>query len=246
MRRDFIFVGILGVVLTIVGEVLAITFDIFPFVASEEGQLIDNAFEILLIVAIPVFTFVVVVLLYSVLRFRVRGEEEEPRPSFYRTNAIFSGWVVITTVIALAVLIYPGIVGMNELRADNFAELEVQVVAEKWDWTFIYPEYDITIEEADEFVLPADTRVRFEITSKDILHSFWVPAFRMKTDAVPGRVNTMFVTTTETGSFAEDANVRVQCAELCGTGHARMRTGLVIMETGEFQDWIIDMQSVTQ
>lgn len=238
MRRDLIIVGLFWVVLTILGEILVSVMDIFPFLASEEGQLIDDAFKFLMVMAVPVFAFVVSVLVYSVLRFRHQDGVEEARPAFKRVNGIFAGWLLVTSALAVIILIYPGIAGIRELRADSPPDIEVQVIAEKWEWTFIYSDYDITIKDANELVLPVDARVRFEVTSKDVLHSFWVPAFRMKVDAVPGQFNTMYVTTMETGTFTQDANMRVQCAELCGTGHARMRTRLIVMELAEFEEWI--------
>lgn len=238
MRRDLIIVGLLWVVLTILGEILVSQMNIFPFLASEEGELIDEAFSFLMVMAVPVFTFVLSVLVYSVLRFRHQDGGEEARPAFKHVNRIFVGWLLVTSALAVTILIYPGVAGIRELRADSSSDMVVQVITNKWDWTFIYPDYNITIEEANELVLPVDTRIRFEVTSQDILHSFWVPAFRLKADAVPGQINTMYVTTTETGTFAQDANMRVQCAELCGTGHARMRTRLVVMEPAEFEEWI--------
>jgi cytochrome c oxidase subunit 2 len=82
--------------------------------------------------------------------------------------------------------------------------------------------------------------VKFEITGTDVLHSFWVPAFRMKIDAVPGKVTTLYVTPTVVGAFDDDPNMRVQCAEICGTGHARMRTQVVVVEPDEFEEWLAE------
>jgi cytochrome c oxidase subunit 2 len=238
MKRDTINVGILWFVLTFVGELLLPTMDIFPFLASEEGELIDEAFFFLMIMGIPVFTFVISVLVYSVFRFRDRGETEQDGPPMRTSTAVYAVWLVVTGLLALVILIHPGITGIAELRASTEADLVVQVAAEQWNWDFTYPEYDLTIAAADELVLPVDTRVKFEVTGKDILHSFWIPAFRLKIDAVPGQTTVLYVTPTVISSFDDDANMRVQCAELCGTGHTRMRTHVSVVTASEFETWI--------
>jgi len=89
-----------------------------------------------------------------------------------------------------------------------------------------------------EIVLPVDRRVRFEVTSTDVVHSFWVPAFRMKVDAVPGLTTTVYITPNRTGSLADDNGFRLQCAELCGFGHYVMGVPVRVVEQGEFEAWI--------
>lgn len=89
-------------------------------------------------------------------------------------------------------------------------------------------------------MLPVNRSVRFEITSLDVLHSFWVPGFLMKIDAVPGRTTLMSLTPTRTGSFQTDPNLRVQCAELCGIAHARMRIPVRVVSDEEFDDWVAE------
>jgi cytochrome c oxidase subunit 2 len=241
MRRDYIAVGILWFVLTFIGELLLPSFDFFfPAPAAEEAVIIDDAFRILMILGLPVLAFVVAVLVYSLFRFRVRAETAEDGPPIRGSAAVYLAWLLITSGLAIAVLIHPGITGIAELRANPTADLIVQVSAEKWNWTYTYPEYGLTIEKAEELVLPVDTRVKFEIEATDVLHSFWIPAFRMKIDAVPGKTTTLYVTPTMTGTFDDDSNLRVQCAELCGTGHARMRTSVVVTELEEFETWLAE------
>lgn len=240
MRRDYVAVGILWFALTFLGILLApIIFSFyFPPPGAEEAIFIDDAFRYLVILAIPVFAFVVSVLVYSLIRFRVQDDSGEEGPPVQSSVTVYLTWLFITSILAIAILIHPGVTGIAELRANPTADLVIQVSAEKWNWTFTYPDYGLTIEKARELVLPVDTRVKFEVTATDVIHSFWVPAFRMKIDAVPGRTTTLFVTPTLVGSFDEDTNMRVQCAEICGTGHARMRTQVVVMEPDEFETWL--------
>ncbi len=88
--------------------------------------------------------------------------------------------------------------------------------------------------------MPVDERIKFLVTTpdNDVLHSFWIPAFRMKIDSVPGRVTEVFITPTETGSFDDNVNLRIQCAELCGPGHATMAMEVRVLEKAEFDEWL--------
>lgn len=240
MRRDYVSVGILWFVLTFIGELLLPLWNFVPPSASKEGVIVDKAFNFLGVMGLPVFAFVVSILIYSLYRFRAKGEADGDGPPIRSSAVVYLLWLPITGVLAVAILIYPGITGVAELRADPTVDLVVQVEAEQWNWTFIYPEYGITIQKADQLVLPVDSRVRFEVTSRDVVHSFWIPAFRMKVDAVPGRTTTLYLTPTKTGTFDDDYMMRLQCAELCGTGHARMRAGVTVVEQAEFEQWLAD------
>ncbi len=90
-------------------------------------------------------------------------------------------------------------------------------------------------------MLPMGQRVRFDVTSIDVLHAFWIPAFRMKIDAVPGMVTTVYATPDKTGTFQDDYGFRLQCAEMCGTFHSKMMLPVRVVETGEFDDWVAQM-----
>ena len=89
-----------------------------------------------------------------------------------------------------------------------------------------------------------DNHVRFEITSRDVLHSFWIPAFRAKIDAVPGLTTTTYATPDRIGSFDEDINYRLQCVELCGVGHGEMTIPVRVVEQSQFDDWIAQQAQV--
>lgn len=245
MRRDYVFAGLFWVILTVLLELYYPTIRFFGTPASEEGVVIDETFNLLVYLAIPVFSFVVSILVYSVIRFRVAEDdldENAATPDPKSTTKVYIAWTIITSILAIGILINPGITGIIELRGNPNADLIIEVTAEKWNWDFAYPQYGIAFESANVLVLPVDTRIKFEVNSLDILHSFWVPAFRMKIDAVPGLDTVLYTTTSVVGSFEEDSNYRVQCAEICGSGHARMRVRLIIMEQEEFAAWIAENQ----
>ncbi len=238
MKRDFFFAGLLWIVLTFAGITLVSQINLFPLSAAHEADIIDEAFLFLTLLGVPVFAFVLVGLIYSVIRFRQPGEMPEDGPPIRTSRPVTWAWLGITSALAVFIIFNPGLKGIRELTANREPDLVVQVEMRKWNWTFSYPQYGVAVVDAQELVLPVDRHIRFEVTSTDIIHSFWIPAFRMKVDAVPGQINILYATPTETGSFEDDINLRAQCAELCGTGHPRMRAGLRILESAEFEAWV--------
>ncbi len=231
-------VGALWVLLTVLLEWWALGSELHPLGGSREAEIVDEAFDLLLYLGIPVFAFVISVLAYSIVSFRAGGGQGDGPP--VRTNKIFvSAWVGLSTFLAVFVIFNPGLKGMAELdEAAEHPDMTIDVIAEQWSWTYSYIDAGVTLEDADELVLPNETTILFRITSEDVIHSFWVPAFRVKMDAVPGKVTEIAATTTEVGEFSEDVGYRVQCAELCGTGHARMRNRVVVLEPDEFESWL--------
>lgn len=231
--------------LTIIGEYAFLSFDIFSDSASEQGHFIDNAFILLVVLAIPVFTFVITVIGYVVVMFRSRnGELEDSAP--VRTHrkwvAFWLGW---TTILCLVVIVHPGYTGLIELRAtaNDEPDLTVNVTGRRWQWSYEYVGRGVQLLSKDEMlVLPNDSLIRFIVTAEDqdVVHSFWVPAFRMKIDAVPGLTTTVDITTNKVGHFNDDVNFRVQCAELCGLNHSLMFTRIEVVEPFEFEQWIVD------
>ncbi len=236
-RHDFLVVGATWVVLTIVGLVWVTTTELNPIKASREAEIIDAGFDFLMLLSVPVFMFVVVVLVYA--GFRFRAQDINTDGAGFRTNKRFiTIWVVVSSILAVLVIIHPGLTGLAELQAEPHADFTVEVTARQWAWTFDYTEQGVLLEEADELVLPVNRRVRFLVTSEDVIHSFWIPGFRTKIDAVPGLTTEILTTPVMEGTFRQDPNFRVQCAELCGTGHTRMRTDVVVMSEADFDSWI--------
>ena len=219
--------------------------DIFGDAASKQGEFIDEAFILLMVLAIPIFTLVVTLLGYVVFKFRAKdGDLEDAAP--VRTHKKWVGfWLAWTTILCLVVIVHPGYTGLIELRHTNDQEpdLTVNVTGRRWQWIYEYEGRDVSLFSKDDMlVLPNDSLIRFIITAEDqdVVHSFWIPAFRMKIDAVPGLTTSMDVSTTEIGHFNDDVNFRVQCAELCGMDHSLMFTRIEVVEPAEFEQWIAD------
>lgn len=225
-RRHAALAALLWAVLTLVGVGLVLAFPLFPPPASREGEVIDRAFLVLLLVSVPVFTLVQVVLVYSALRFRA-GRDGGDGPPIAERRALSATWVGVSLVMVLGLAAF-GWAGMNELRATQPADLTVRVIGSQFAWRFEYVELGV---DSAELRLPKDRLVRLEIASRDVLHSFWVPEFRVKQDAVPGRVIALTMTATEVGEW------NVYCAELCGLGHTVMKAPVRVVEQAAFDQW---------
>lgn len=241
MTRERLTVAALWAGLTGLGEALVWRAPIFPAGYAREADVSDDAFRLLTRLAVPVLAFVLSVLLVSLARFRARGGRVEQGPPERGSWRAYGLWLGITGALAVVLIINPGLVGLSEIRGEPEADMVIRLEGGRWFWRVTYPEEGVTTTEA--MVVPVDTRIRFEVDSLDILHSFWVPAFRAKVDAVPGRTTSFNVTTTETGSFPDDPGLRIQCAELCGTGHAVMAMPVRVVETAEFEAWVEEQRA---
>lgn len=241
MARHFLIVGVWWAALTVVGEWWVHQTSFNPPGYAREAEVIDGSFQTLMVLGMPVFAFVVAALGYAVWRFRATGDPPGDGPPLHGHSRLTAGWLAVTSGLAALVIVHPGITGMLELRHDQPADLVVKVEGSRWFWRIQYPEYGVTTTR--ELVLPVDKRVEFEVTATDVVHSFWVPAFRMKIDAVPGLVTRTHVTPNRLGSFEQDDGLRLQCAELCGVAHNLMRTPVRVVTPAEFEAWIALQQA---
>lgn len=242
-RRDLVITGIIFVLLAVAGEIWVIRTDFHPVAASREAGIVDGAFDLLMVLSVPVFAFVIAVLAYALARFRVGHGDADP----VRHDSRFMwGWILVSAGLAIFSIFNPGFKGLRELRAEPDADVVIGVTAEQWNWTFSFEDRGLTLADPEELVLPVDTRIAFEVTSLDVIHSFWIPAFRIKEDAIPGEVRTILTTPTVKGEYEADPIFRVQCAELCGTGHARMRTAVRVVDRSEFDAWLAEIEDAAQ
>ncbi len=236
MKRDGWLAAALWLALTAVGEAAVWNPRIFPGGYAREADVSDSAFRLLMRLAVPVFAFVLAVLVVSVVRHRAKGKPAEDGPPVAGSRAVYALWLAVTSALAVVLIVNPGLVGLSEIRGEAYEDMVVHVQAAQWAWTVTYPDEGVTSRA--ELVLPVDTRVRFDVTSVDVLHSFWIPAFRMKVDAVPGMTTSVRVTTTRAGSFPDDPGLRIQCAELCGLNHATMAMPVRVLDEAGFRAWL--------
>src|SRR3954454_23390654 len=221
----------IGIVASILGIAAGLLIDWFPVAASGQAKPIDTLWDVLLIASIPVFVMVVVVVLFSVFKFRMRpGEELLDGPPIHGNTRLEVIWTTIPAVLLVGLCTYAFLV-LEDVEASASNPLQVRVVGEQFEWTFYYQRGGQEVA-ARELHLPVNKPVKFTLQAKDVLHDFWVPAFRMKKDAVPGIKVTYGVTPNRIGAYP------VVCAELCGIGHATMRASAIVEPPAKFTAWL--------
>lgn len=245
MTVNFIIFTILWVILSLLGE-LGANWIIghYPMVASVQGKISDDAIFFLLRSCIPIFVFVALWIVYSAIRFRARKGEDGPALNQEKDNWRFSWtWFVLTTVINVIFVFNPGITGLQAIWAhEKTADpIEVDVSAHQWGWSFDYPQYHIK-GFSDYLIIPVNQEEKFVLHTEDVMHSFWIPAFRIKKDIMPGETRTLFMKPTVISSTEKDPLMRVQCAQICGAGHAEMRAIVKVVSMDEFQKWVKENQ----
>lgn len=193
---------------------------------------------IFVIAAAVVMVVVYAVIGFTLVRYR-RRDEQLPRQVHYRV-VVEIGYTIVPVLIVLAfIVVNQRALGRAEAVAAD-PDVVVGVEASQWQWRFTY-EGDGgtgTGASSEDLVLPAGAAVRFEITSADVIHSFWVPGFFYKLDAIPGRTNRFDVTVgSDAGTWPG------VCAEFCGLDHADMRFDTRVVEPAEFERWMADLAS---
>jgi len=226
--------AIFALVILVAGILIGRYVRLMPVEASVGAVQVDILFNTMLGIAAAIFLLVEGLLLYSAFHFRRKNGEEGDGPPIHGSNRLEIAWTIIPALLVVWLGVYSYQLFV-ELQPPRPTDLTVEVTAFQFDWQFNYPEYGITTQD---LYLPAGRSVRMKITSRDVIHSFWVPEFRIKRDAVPGRETEFQFTTNALGTY------RVVCAELCGAGHAQM--GLirfaVVVSPDEFAAWVAKQQ----
>jgi len=227
----------IGLIASVIGVVLGIAIDWFPTQASEEAERIDTLWDVLIVFSVPVFVLVVVVVLYCVWRYGMKpGEELKDGPPIHGNTRLEIIWTAIPAIILVALCSYSYVV-LTDIEAADARALNVRVVGEQFTWTFYYKDASGEEVASPQLYVPRGRQVNFTVQSLDVIHDFWVPAFRMKIDAVPGVDTHLRVTPKTNGRYP------VVCAELCGLGHAVMRQTAHVVDPPAFEQWLEDRAS---
>jgi cytochrome c oxidase subunit 2 len=215
---------------------ISLAIDWFPTAASKQAGPVDTLWYVLLGVSIPVFVLVAMVVVYSVRLFRVRpGQELEDGPPIHGNTTLEVIWTAVPAMLIAGLVVYAYLVlhDIEKAPASGAAtEMHVHVVGQQFAWQFEYRGAGGKPVRTTQLYLPKDRSVKFDINSKDVLHDFWVPAFRMKIDTVPGITTHYRITPTRLGSYP------IVCAELCGLGHAFMRSTVHVLAPQDFDKWL--------
>ena len=202
--------------------------DWLPEQASEERQGIDLVLWVTVGICIFFFAVVAAVSIYSGVKFRVKPDDLSDGPPIHGHTGLEIAWTAVPTACVTVIAVLSAVV-LAQNDSPKGKPLRVEVLAQQYAWQFTYPEEGGI--KATNLYLPIDRSTKLELRARDVLHSFWVPEFGQKQDAVPGIVTTVVITPTKTGEY------RLICTELCGLGHALMRTRAIVLSQADFVAW---------
>jgi cytochrome c oxidase subunit II len=212
--------------------------------AGPIARKIDNLVNPVFIVAAVVFVLVEFGILYLVLKFRQRKDDDpdELPGQTHGNTKLEIGWTVLPALL-LGFVSFATLATLFDINDTKDDGLTVQVTGQQWWWEFTYDtngDGEFTDEDvltANDLVIPAGQNVALEITSRDVIHSFWIPKLNGKADAVPGRRHPLMINADEPGTYVG------QCTEFCGLSHAYMRQRVVALPEDEFEAWLDDQQA---
>jgi cytochrome c oxidase subunit 2 len=226
---------VIGLIASVVGIAIALAIDWFPPAATTSAHEIDTLYDVLLIVSVPIFVLVMTAAIYSVVRFRARPGDMRDGEPIHGNTRLEVVWVAVPTIIVSVLAAYAWIV-LNDVEAKKPNEMHVRVIGQQFAWHFQYLDPGDHNVTTNTLYLPKDRPVKFDVVTRDVIHSFWVPSFRLKTDTVPGLTTTIRVTPNKYGNYD------IVCAELCGLGHSTMRQTAHVVSQQTFQAWLAQQQ----
>jgi cytochrome c oxidase subunit 2 len=200
---------------------------LFPEQASVIAGEVDALFLFLVATTVLFSAGIALTLVVFAIRYRRRSEQDQPE-EIHGSLALELTWTIIPFLITVVMFVWGARVFFHMNRTPDDA-MTVNVVGKRWMWKLQHPTGQ---REINELHVPVGRPVRLTITSEDTIHSFFVPAFRIKKDAVPGRYNTAWFKATRAGTY------HLFCAEYCGTEHSRMIGRVVVMEPDAYQTWL--------
>ncbi len=227
----------LGVLAAAIGIVLGLLIPWFPPAAAKQAHTIDTLYYVLIIVTVPIFVLVTSVVLFAAYSWRMRpGEERLDGPPIHGNTQLEVIWTALPAALIASLVVYAAIV-LHDIGVKQPNEITIGVTGQQWEWRFSYPAYHDAQGKpivALQLYLPNNRPVYFRIHSVDVIHTFWVPAFRLQEDAVPGITTEFRATPDRLGSYP------IICTQLCGYGHSTMRTTLHIVTAAQFNTWLAE------
>ena len=223
------------VVLAALGIFILTPNNLLPEQASIQAERIDWLFSVHFKTIAVLFALIMGIMLYSIIFFRRKKGDMEDAVYFKENSTLEITWTVIPLFFVIGIAFVGSSVLADTLRMDPKA-LEVKVYGQQWSWRFEYPDQQIT---SAELVLPVNKQVLLRLTSEDVIHSFWVPEFRVKQDAIPGGFRELRITPKTLGDF------QMVCSELCGQQHAYMTAPVKVLSQDDFESWLAQSQVPT-
>ncbi len=233
----FVQMAVVGVVASAIGIGIGLVIEWFPVAASTQAGPIDHLYDVLIWSSVPVFVVVTMIVLFSVAKFKMRpGEENLDGPPIHGNTRLEVIWTAIPAIVLVVLCSYAWVV-LNDIEEAQANEMRVNVVGQQFAWSYEYPQAGGKPVKSTQLYLPEGRPVRFYVRALDVIHDFWVPAFRMKVDAVPGIVTKYRITPDRLGTYP------VVCAELCGLGHSVMRSTARVVSPADFNTWLAEQKA---
>ena len=202
--------------------------------ASTAAPKIDDLLNVMIVLSAFVFSLVLVMLFYALWKFKAKPGDESDGEPIHGNTRLEVAWTIIPTIIVLFGGGYSWKV-LHDIEEPVKDAMTVDVFSQQYAWSFGYPGKGNVWSEG-ELHVPVDRQIQFKMHAQDVIHSFWVPEWRIKKDNVPGITTTAIVTPDKVGTY------QLICTELCGFGHASMRAKVVVEPPGQFQKWVAGLK----
>lgn len=206
-----------------------------PDALTSTANTVDELFNLILIITTIVFVLVEALLVYFLIRYKRKHPDKQGK-AIHGNNTAEVIWTLIPAIILVFIGIYSASI-VYDVQTPPDDVYEIKVYGKKWAWDFQYENDAMTY---NELRIPEGRNVLFKIYSKDVIHSFWIPEFRMKQDAVPGRETQFWVKAEDIPRADGKYEKRIICAEYCGNAHSKMLADLIIMPADEFDTWVAE------
>jgi len=254
LNKPYYLIFIISAVIGI-SFILGFNINLLPEEASINAPIYDELFKILFIIGLMLFIGMTLIVIYSLFKFRKKDGEISDGLAIEGNLTLEIIWTIIPSIIVLFVGIYSYNIydrmgGMNELNHSHGAmdsnsekiwagisqiddssksnNPNIEVSAMQFAFLFNYPEGKFI---TGELHVPVNQKISIKMESKDVIHAFWIPEFRIKQDIIPGQPTVLNFTPTKTGKYA------IICAELCGPYHGGMRASIIVEEPDDYQEW---------
>ncbi len=202
-------------------------FDIIPEQASTFAERVDPLYYFLCILSFVITGGIFVALIYLSARYRrIEGRERESQP--LESPLLEIVWTIVPAIILLGIFVWGAKLYADYQRPPESA-MQIDIVAKQWMWKIQHPN---GMREVNNLHIPVGQPIRLNMTSQDVLHDFYVPAFRVKNDVIPGRFTSLWFEPTKVGTY------RLFCAEYCGTEHSLMGGKVTVMEQADYVEWL--------
>ena len=201
---------------------------LFPPQASTIASQVDALYFFLIGISVIFGGLIFVLVIYFAVKYRRRSPDEPPPPYIPSDRRLEIAWAVVPLIVTMIVFYWGASLYFRMMRPPENA-LEILVVGRQWMWKFQHPDGQ---REINQLHVPVGRPVKLTLASEDVIHSFFVPAFRIKMDAVPGRYTSVWFEPTRTGRF------HLFCAEYCGNLHSGMVGGIVVLEPQAYEEWL--------